>query len=102
MRKFAKARAIKGFRFIHILSPCPPGWKSDPKDSARLSRLAVQTGLLRLYEVENGKTRLSVPVSKRKPVGEYLRAQGRFKGMTDAQVAALQQRVDALWDGAKS
>ena len=102
VRKFAKARAIKGFRFIHILSPCPPGWKSDPKDSARLSRLAVQTGLLRLYEVENGKTRLSVPVSKRKPVGEYLRAQGRFKGMTDAQVAALQQRVDALWDGAKS
>ena len=93
-RKFAKARGVKGFRFIHILSPCPPGWKSEPKDTARLSRLAVQTGLFRLYEVENGARRESVVVSRRKPVGEYLRAQGRFKGLTPEAESLIQRRVD--------
>ena len=101
-RKFAKARAVKGFRFIRVLSPCPPGWKSDPKDSVRLSRLAVQTGLFRLYEVENGVSRVNVPVSKRKPVGDYLRAQGRFKSLTAEMEAALQRRVDELWSEKKS
>ena len=98
-RKFAKARGVKGFRFIHILSPCPPGWKIDPKDSVKLSRLAVQTGLFRLYEVENGATRVNVPVAKRKPVGDYLRVQGRFKGLTAELEAELQLRVDERENG---
>ena len=98
VRKFAKARTIKGFRFIHILSPCPPGWKTDPMDSTKLSRLAVQTGLFRLYEVEAGAYRLNVPVPKRKPVEEYLRLQGRFKGLSAEARAGLQSRVDEAWD----
>ena len=101
VRKFAKARGIKGFRFIHVLSPCPPGWKSDPMDSAKLSRLAVQTGLFRLYEVEEGRYRLNMPVAKRKPVDEYLKPQGRFKGMTAEARAALQRRVDESWEPEK-
>lgn len=101
VRKFAKARSVKGFRFIHILSPCPPGWKSDPMDSARLSRLAVQTGLFRLYEAEKGAIRLNVRADKRKPVGEYLKAQGRFKGMSAGETAELQRRVDAFWESEK-
>ncbi len=98
VRKFAKAKAVKGFRFIHILSPCPPGWKSDPMDTVKLSRLAVQTGLFRLYEVENGQTRLNMPVAKRKSVEEYLKAQGRFKNMPTDEVADLQRRVDEFWE----
>jgi pyruvate/2-oxoacid:ferredoxin oxidoreductase beta subunit len=101
VRKFAKAGAIKGFRFIHILSPCPPGWKSDPMDTVKLSRLAVQTGLFRLYEVEYGATRLNMPVAKRKPVEEYLKAQGRFKNIPAAEVADLQRRVDQCWESEK-
>ncbi len=97
VRKFQKARSIKGFRFIHVLSPCPPGWKSEPADSIKLSRLAVQTGLFRLYEVEGGRSRLNVPVAKRKPVGEYLRLQGRFRAMTPQEEARLQRRVDEAW-----
>ncbi|MFI5362776.1 MAG: thiamine pyrophosphate-dependent enzyme [Elusimicrobiota bacterium] len=98
VRKFAKARTIKGFRFIHVLSPCPPGWKTDPMDSTKLSRLAVQTGLFRLYEVEEGAYRLNVPVPKRKPVEEYLRLQGRFKSLSAEERAGLQARVDEAWD----
>jgi pyruvate ferredoxin oxidoreductase beta subunit len=98
VRKFAKARAIKGFRFIRVLSPCPPGWKTDPMDTTKLSRLAVQTGMFRLYEVENGAFKLNMPVAKRKPVEEYLKAQGRFKSMTALEIAALQRRVDEAWE----
>ncbi len=97
VRKFSKARQIKGFRFIHILSPCPPGWKTEPDQTVRLSRLAVQTGLFMVYEVEQGKMRLSVPVPKRKPVGEYLAGQGRFKNFTPADVEAVQKSVDESW-----
>ncbi|MEQ1917734.1 MAG: thiamine pyrophosphate-dependent enzyme, partial [Elusimicrobiota bacterium] len=101
VRKFAKAKAVKGFRFIRILSPCPPGWKTDPMDTTKLSRLAVQTGMFRLYEVENGVSRLNMPVAKRKPVEEYLKAQGRFKNMPAAEIAALQARIDAFWESEK-
>jgi pyruvate ferredoxin oxidoreductase beta subunit/2-oxoisovalerate ferredoxin oxidoreductase beta subunit len=101
VRKFAKARTIKGFRFIHILSPCPPGWKTDPMDSAKLSRLAVQTGMFRLYEVENGTTRLNMNVANRKPVEDYLKIQGRFKNMPAAEIEALQKSIDAFWESEK-
>jgi len=29
--KFRKAKGIKGTRFIHLLSPCPPGWRAESK-----------------------------------------------------------------------
>ena len=101
VRKFAKARTVKGFRFIRILSPCPPGWKTDPMDSAKLSRLAVQTGMFRLYEVENGTMRLNMNVAKRKPVEDYLKMQGRFKNMPAQEIAALQKSIDEFWESEK-
>jgi len=97
VRKFKKAREIKGFRFLHILAPCPPGWKFGPEDTVRLSRLAVQTGLFPLYEVENGDFRLNVPVAKRRPVGEFLESQGRFRGLTPEAEAGIQAEVDERW-----
>jgi len=97
VRKFAKARAIKGFRFIHILAPCPPGWKYDSERTVALSRLSVQTGLFALYEIEAGRFRLNMNVAARKPVGEFLRGQGRFKGLTPEAEAAIQAQTDARW-----
>lgn len=97
VRKFQKARSVKGFRFIHVLAPCPPGWKYDPQDTVRLSRLAVQTGLFPLYEIEEGKFRLSVPVAKRKPLSEFLGTQGRFKSLSPEAGRAAQEEVDARW-----
>lgn len=79
VRKFGKARAAKGFRFIRVLAPCPPGWKYDPERTVELSRLAVQTGLFELWETENGERRATMRVAKPKPVEEFFKAQGRFK-----------------------
>ncbi len=98
VRKFAKAAKIRGFRFIHLFTPCPPGWKHDPSRTVELSRLSVQTGVFPLYEVENGRLKISVPTPKRKPVGEFLKPQGRFKRLSLEEEAAIQREVDRRWD----
>jgi len=93
-KKIVKAKEIKGFKFIHILSPCPSGWKSKPEDTVKLARLAVQTRVFPLYEVINGVYKQTTKTSKKKTVDEYLKLQGRFKHLTDHQVKEIQRMVD--------
>ncbi|HDM60105.1 MAG TPA: 3-methyl-2-oxobutanoate dehydrogenase subunit beta, partial [Archaeoglobus veneficus] len=81
INKLRKAKEMKGTRFIHILSPCPTGWRYDTSKTIEIGRLAVQTGMWVLFEIENGKFKLNPPSSglvdkaKRKPVREYLKLQ---------------------------
>jgi pyruvate ferredoxin oxidoreductase beta subunit/2-oxoisovalerate ferredoxin oxidoreductase beta subunit len=94
-KKARKAKEIKGTRFLHIFAPCPSGWKSRPEDTVKLARLAVQTGIFPLYEVEDGeRTTISIKVKERKPINEYLRLQGRFRHLKDPDIAAMQAEVD--------
>ena len=96
-RKVAKAKSTRGFRFIHVLTPCPLGWAFPPEKSVKLSRLAVLSRVFPLVEVEDGKTwTVGVPAQEA-PVREYMRAQGRFKGVTDEEIEASQAWVDAAW-----
>ncbi|HTY47834.1 MAG TPA: thiamine pyrophosphate-dependent enzyme [Methanomassiliicoccales archaeon] len=91
--KLRKAKQIKGPKFVHALSSCPPGWKIDPSKSVEVARLATLTGMFPLYEVEGGHYALSKDV-KNKPVDEYLKVQGRYKHLTVEMVAEIQKRVD--------
>lgn len=94
-KKAKKAKEIKGTRFLHIYAPCPSGWKSRPEDTVKLARLAVQTGIFPLYEVEDGeRTTISIKVKERRPIDEYLRLQGRFRHLKEADIAAMQAQVD--------
>ncbi len=54
-KKVNKAKALngQGLRFLHILAPCPTGWKAEPSKTIELARLGVQTGVFPLYEYEN-------------------------------------------------
>jgi len=100
VHKFQKAQSIRGAKFIHILSPCPPGWKSESSQSIKLSRLAVQSKVFPLYEVEGGKRyRISVWPKKSVPVREYLRRQGRFRHLTEEDIEVIQGNVDESWKG---
>lgn len=95
VRKLKKARDTKGFKFIHVLTPCPTGWKSDPRYTAKLAKLAVQTNVFPLYEVENGVNyKQTLKVKERKPVTEYFKYQGRFKHLTEEEVASIQKEID--------
>ena len=104
--KVVKARDIHGLRYIHMNTPCPSGWGFDPKDTIRLGKLAVDVGLVVLYEVEDGVFRLtgrSASLAKtgkpRVPVAEYLGTQTRFRGMKPEAIAQVQAWADERWDG---
>ena len=97
VRKFAKAKTVKGFRFLRILSPCPPGWKYDSEKTVAYSRLAVQTGLFPLWESEAGKFRLNYAPEKLKPVAEFLAGQGRYRGLSAEHAAAVQAETERRW-----
>ncbi|MFH1024053.1 MAG: pyruvate synthase subunit beta, partial [Planctomycetota bacterium] len=95
--KAEKARDIRGSRFLDILAPCPPGWKTQSADTVKLARLAVDTRIAPLYEVEDGlRWRITVEPEGR-PVEDYLQAQGRFSALSAAAVRAIQTEVDRNW-----
>lgn len=105
--KLKKAASKKGFKYIHLLAPCPPGWRFDSSKTIEISRLAVETGMWILYEIEDGEFRLTGPSralidkSKRKPVELYIRAQGRFSHLTQEDITELQRIVDEEWEWLK-
>jgi pyruvate/2-oxoacid:ferredoxin oxidoreductase beta subunit len=95
--KVKKAKGVRGTRFIHILAPCPPGWKSEDAETIELGRMAVHSRVFPLLEVEGGRWRVTVE-PKGDPVGPYLRRQGRFRHLGDEEIAEIQRRVDARWE----
>ena len=93
MNKVSKAAAIKGPAYLHILSVCPVGWRCPTELTIRIGRLAIQTGVFPLYEVEHGKYKLNVAPPKLKPVSDYLKLQGRFRHLSEDTINEIQQRV---------
>jgi pyruvate ferredoxin oxidoreductase beta subunit len=94
MNKAKKASMIKGPAYIHIFSPCPTGWRCAVEDAVQTGRLVVQTKIFPLYEVIDGKYRLSRKIKKPKPVTEYFKLQRRFRHLTEEDIAMIQERVD--------
>ncbi len=103
--KMRKAKTKKGTRYIHISTPCPPGWIFPTKDTVKMGRLAVETGMVTLYEVEDGVFRLTgrsrsiAERGKLKPVGDYIKLQGRFAGISADNLKELQTWVNSRWAG---
>jgi pyruvate ferredoxin oxidoreductase beta subunit len=83
--KIAKAASISGPTVLHYFSPCPTGWYFDPSKSIEVARLAVQTRIWPLYEYEDGKIRITVPVKEAKPVEDYFKLQGRFRHLLEPE-----------------
>lgn len=101
MRKMRFALDQKGFRFLHILAPCPTGWKSEPADGIELVRLAVRSGLYPVIEVFDGRrTVINVESEMSRPALEkYVSLQGRFKVTAinlDAAFAAIERNWGEL------
>ena len=94
MDKMAKGAAVDGPAYIHILSVCPTGWRCPPELTIEIGRLAVQTGIFPLYEIEDGKYKLSVKLPKHKPVQDYLKLQGRFRHLSEEEIKIIQDKVD--------
>jgi pyruvate/2-oxoacid:ferredoxin oxidoreductase beta subunit len=99
VKKMRKAKDIKGTRFFHVYAPCPTGWKSRPEDTVKLARMAVQNAYFPLFEIEGGdKVTLNLKLKDKKPINDYIRIQGRFRHLNEAQVASIQAEVDTRWE----
>jgi len=98
--KVKKAQSIRGARIVNIFAPCALGAGFDGSQSIKIARLAAQTRMCPMYEVENGEYKLSVNVApaQKKPVLDYLSLQKRFKHLTPEDVSSIQQKTDRYWN----
>ncbi|AKB28833.1 Pyruvate:ferredoxin oxidoreductase, beta subunit [Methanosarcina siciliae C2J] len=79
MRKVKKATEIVGPTYVHAHAPCTTGWGFDTSKTLEVARLAAETCLWPLYEMENGHITQVRKIKSPRPVEEYLRAQKRFR-----------------------
>ncbi len=102
VKKAERAFEAKGPAFLNVLSMCHRGWRFNPEDAVRIGKLAVQTCFWPLYEVAEGRHRLTRKAPKKRPVTEWLEAQGRFRHLFDPEnediLESIQDEVDARWE----
>ena len=98
IQKVKKAAEIEGPAYLHILSVCPTGWRSAPELSIKLGRLAAETGVFPIYEIEHGKYRLNIDFPQLRPLKEYTRLQGRFRHLTDEILHEIEKRLYQEYD----
>ena len=98
VRKVQKAKGMKGSRFIHIYASCPTGWRIPSEMSVKIARMAVQTNIFPLYEVENGIKYTINHKPKEYLVREYFKLQGRFRYLTDKDLDQIQEMVNEDWE----
>jgi len=98
VRKVQKAKGLKGSRFIHVYASCPTGWRIPSEMSVKIARMAVQTNIFPLYEVEDGNKYTINYKPKEYLVREYFKLQGRFRHLTDRDLDQIQEMVNEDWE----
>lgn len=99
--KAEKAIYTKGPAFINVLAPCPRGWGYDTPNLMNITKLAVETCFWPMYEVEDGKYRITYKPANKLPVEEFLKVQTRFKHLfkpgNEWMIEDIQAEVDKRW-----
>jgi pyruvate/2-oxoacid:ferredoxin oxidoreductase beta subunit len=101
--KMRTGASIRGPRYIEVHAPCPPGWGFPNKDLIKMGRLAVDCGIHVLFEIRDGKLRLTgrslalAEKGRKKTVADYVKGQTRFKKITKEQIRRLQEFTDMRW-----
>ncbi|MCB6993768.1 thiamine pyrophosphate-dependent enzyme [bacterium 210820-DFI.6.37] len=100
--KAYKAIYTKGACFLNVLAPCPRGWRYEAEDLAEICQLAVDTCVWPLYEIEDGRWKLTYEPKRKLPVEAFLEKQGRFKHMfrpgNEWMIENTQEYVDKEWE----
>ena len=100
--KAERAIYTPGAAFLNIMAPCPRGWRYATEDMMKITKLAVDTCVWPMYEVENGSWKLTYMPKTKLPVEEYLRPQGRFAHMfrpgNEWMIEETQKEVDRNWE----
>ncbi|MBN1862796.1 MAG: pyruvate synthase subunit beta [Dehalococcoidales bacterium] len=93
MTKVKKAVSKPGPAFMHIISVCPTGWRCAPDLTIKIGRLAVETGIFPIYEIEDGEYKMSLDLAELRPVQDYFKLQGRFRHLSEEMIKRIQDRV---------
>lgn len=100
--KAKKAFEVEGPAFLNVLCMCPTEWKYDESKGVELAKIAVDTCVWPLYEVENGKYKLNYKPKEKKPILEWIKPQGRFRHLFKEENAwvleEFQKKVDEEWE----
>ncbi len=98
IKKLQKGLKIRGPKFYHVYATCPTGWRISPGKSVEVARLAVESNMFPLFEVENGIYNITYRPKKVIPVKDYLKVQGRFRHLSDDEINEIQKDVDEAWN----
>jgi pyruvate ferredoxin oxidoreductase beta subunit/2-oxoisovalerate ferredoxin oxidoreductase beta subunit len=103
MRKLHRALDARGFRFLHMLSPCPTGWKSEPAEGIELVRWAVQSGLYPVLEVlEGSEWKVNVePAFSEEALSAFITHQGRF-AKSAVTIPEVRKTILRSWDALRA
>ena len=96
--KVTRAAELHGFRFLHVLGACPPGWRYPTEQSVEIVRRAVESRYFPLLEVDGGQWRITYRPKHPLPVAEFLSTQGRFAHLSGEQIARVERHIDERWD----
>ena len=96
--KITRAAEVRGFRFLHILSGCPPGWRYPTSQSTKVARLAVESRYFPLFECDGGEWRITFQPKQPLPVRAFLETQGRFSHLSSDEIDSIQAHVDERWN----
>lgn len=105
--KVKKAKETRGFSYIHILSPCTPGWRLEESKSVESGKIAIKTGYWALWDAERADGELNFELSpqskkyidpeEREPIERFLEIQGRFRRMSENQTALIKKQIKEQW-----
>ena len=95
-QKIKKARAAtqNGMAYIHVLCPCPTGWRSPAESAIELCRAAVETNYFPLWEAEYGKIRLTREEPHPRPIREFTKLMGRFSHLSEEELQQVQEYIN--------
>ena len=90
-KKVQKAKDTDGPSVLHIHAPCPTGWAYPPAKSIEVCRKAIQSGAWMLYEYDHGKYTVNYKPKELSPMEDYLKSQGRFRGISAEETGRIQE-----------
>lgn len=83
-----------GLAYVHLYAPCYVGWESPMDSVVEISRRAVETRMFPLWEADHGRFRITHPIARPRPVGDFTRLLGRFRHLGPAELDALGRQAE--------
>ncbi len=100
--KVQKALAADGPSFMNVIMPCRLGWAFSPQYGVKIARDAVNSCYWPLYEVTDGRYRLTYKPREKLPVREFFKEQTKFRHLfrpgNEYLLEEIQQEVDRRWE----